>query len=47
MHDPREWTPEVFRRLLDFLNRLVTAHIHYTLGHTEVFSATVTRAFAA
>ena len=26
---------EVFGRLLDFLNRLAAAHIHYTLGHTR------------
>jgi hypothetical protein len=26
---------EVFERLLDFLNRLDTGHIHYTLGHTR------------
>jgi hypothetical protein len=26
---------EIFRRLLNFLNRLDAAHVHYTLGHTR------------
>lgn len=33
--------PEVFVRLLDFLNRLDAAHIHYTLLHTRPESVMV------
>jgi hypothetical protein len=32
---------DVFGRLLDFLNRLDTAHVHYTLGHTRPESVMV------
>ena len=32
---------EVFGRLLDFLNRLDAAHIHYALGHTRPESVMV------
>jgi hypothetical protein len=32
---------EVFGWLLDFLNRLDAAHIHYTLGHTRPESVMV------
>jgi hypothetical protein len=32
---------EVFGRLLDFLNRLDAAHVHYTLAHTRPESVMV------
>jgi len=32
---------DVFGRLLDFLNRLEAAHVHYTLGHTRPESVMV------
>ncbi len=32
---------DVFGRLLDFLNRLDAAHVHYTLGHTRPESVMV------
>jgi hypothetical protein len=32
---------DVFGRLLDFLNRLDAAHVHYTLGHTRPDSVMV------
>ncbi len=32
---------DVFGQLLDFLNRLDAAHIHYTLGHTRPESVMV------
>jgi len=32
---------DAFGRLLDFLNRLDAAHVHYTLGHTRPDSVMV------
>lgn len=41
--DSRDIPPriDVFRRLLDFLNQLDAAHVHYTLGHTRPDSVLV------
>jgi hypothetical protein len=42
MDDSGAWTGmEVFRRLVDLLNRLDAAHVHYTLGHTRPESVMV------